>query len=492
MTPDRDRSTAGPRIVGASWVLTATDDRLELVRDHEVVIDRGVIADVRPATDPRGSDDRIWLEGHLLLPGFISGHSHIGALSSTRGYVESNPRTRRGRNFLHTMELLEELTDDERDALTAANVLGMLRGGCTTHVEMSLSLKQMQSYVRVARRYGVRGYPSAMVPGMHRIMELWGADQHVLRAAAAETETEIALAVDFAASIEDDLLRPMMAVGTSAAHTPETIRQVREAAERFHGVQIHLQAGFTGGPTGTDEQFRRVWGNDEVPWLAALGLFDPGTPVFGAHCLGLELERDLDLLPRDNFTYVNSPSATGGGVSPGIAPWPEMLAAGVNTSIGIDAHSADYLENIKLAVMYGRARTDFLVDRSAVAMDRPSIWTALHAATIGAAAGLERRDLGRLVPGARADLCSIDVVGAPHGVGVVPPEPLNLLLYANGLSVRNVLTEGVWQLRDGEFVFDDVAEVINTAGRINARIWERLEAEDFFVEVPREDRLEPR
>ena len=35
----------------------------------------------------------------------------------------------------------------------------LIRSGCTTHVEMSATQRQFEAYVRIARRWGVRGYP---------------------------------------------------------------------------------------------------------------------------------------------------------------------------------------------------------------------------------------------------------------------------------------------------------------------------------------------
>src|SRR3546814_13240604 len=71
------------------------------------------------------------------------------------------------------MTMIDDLTEDELDDLTAINLAEMLRTGCTTQVDMSLSLKQMQSYVRVATRFGMRGFPGGMVPGMKRLLPIW-------------------------------------------------------------------------------------------------------------------------------------------------------------------------------------------------------------------------------------------------------------------------------------------------------------------------------
>jgi cytosine/adenosine deaminase-related metal-dependent hydrolase len=207
--------------------------------------------------------------------------------------------------------------------------------------------------------------------------------------------------------------------------------------------------------------------------------------------LGIDLARDLPILARDNFTFANCPSGAGAGVLPGQWPYPEALAAGVNSSIGLDTHSNDYLENIKLAVFFGRARTDFLHSTSAVPMLRPSIWTAIESGTPAGARGLGRDDLGRIAPGARADLCTVDVTGFLVGSGIPPLEPLNHLLYAHGLAVRHVMTDGNLQVRDGRLLVDDETRVVERGGAVVRTLWARLAEEGFFVPMPRSDLYPP-
>ena len=107
---------------------------------------------------------------------------------------------------------------------------------------------------------------------------------------------------------------------------------------------------------------------------------------------------------------------------------------------------------------------------------RPTVWDMIKAVTVNPANRLGRSDLGRIAVGAKADLTSIDVTGFLAGVGATPPEPLNNLLYANGLHVRNVMTEGVLQVRDGHLIVDDERRVMERGGRVAQKIWARLEA----------------
>ena len=87
----------------------------------------------------RGVPPRIAAQNQRLLPGFISGHTHAAGGSPTRGLIEG------GRSYQRPIELLEALPDELLDDITAYNTAELLRSGCTSHVEMSLILKQAQS-----------------------------------------------------------------------------------------------------------------------------------------------------------------------------------------------------------------------------------------------------------------------------------------------------------------------------------------------------------
>ena len=117
---------------------------------------------------------------------------------------------------------------------------------------------------------------------------------------------------------------------------------------------------------------------------------------------------------------------------------------------------------------------------SAAPMQRPSIQRAVEAATIDAARGLGREDIGRIAVGAKADLVSIDVSGLLAGTGALPPEPLYHLLYANGLMVRHVLIDGTFKLFDGVLRVDEEAKLLAAGGAVVRQIWAQLESEGFF------------
>nr|MCU0635610.1 amidohydrolase family protein [Gemmatimonadaceae bacterium] len=110
----------------------------------------------------------------------------------------------------------------------------------------------------------------------------------------------------------------------------------------------------------------------------------------------------------------------------------------------------------------------------------PTIRDAVDGATIVAADGLRRADLGRIAVGAKADLCAVDVSGLLVGSGAPGPEPLHALLYANGTAVRHVMTDGYLQVRDGRLTCDDETAVVRRGGAVMRELWAQLRAERWF------------
>src|SRR3954447_19369343 len=84
---DRDpgpQRSARTMVLEPSWVLTYENDDLQLRRDRSVVVQDGRISAI-VAGRVRGRDARLEMPGQLLIPGMISGHTHVALGSPTRG-----------------------------------------------------------------------------------------------------------------------------------------------------------------------------------------------------------------------------------------------------------------------------------------------------------------------------------------------------------------------------------------------------------------------
>lgn len=463
-------------VVEAGWLLVERERGHDLIQNGSILVSGDRIARVS-SERITGNYARVDARKHIVTPGFISGHTHACTATPTRGLIENGRRP----NNRRPQELVEQLTDDDMDKLTAYNVAELLRSGTTTHVEMSLSLRQAQSYVRVAEAWGVRGYPGGMIPGTNILGPIWARtnDQILLDAEPAilkEISDNLAFAKNKMGAAEGRIT-PMMSPHATDTHTPATMQALANAVKELGtGLHIHLSQS----QTETD-RVKRMWGMTPTQWLDSFGLLD-GT-VFGAHMGGLDWQVDPQILIEKGVVLAHCPSAGGaGGFSQN---YPEALAAGMQVNIGIDTHSNDYMENLKLAVLYGQARYSLLRGGPRPVVN-PTMWTAMKNATTVPAAALKRDDLGRIAEGAKADLVAIDVSGLLVGSGALPPEPLNNLLYANGMMVRHVITDGYIQVFDGHLVADDEQRVVAEGGAVMASIYDQLRAENWFTPLPRE------
>lgn len=428
---------------------------------------------VEVSTDPiRGDTKRVDARGHLLLPGLISGHTHVSVGSYTRAVIDG------GGGTAAPHEVVEAFDDEAMDDLMAFNLLELLRSGVTTVVNQDHNVRRAYSYVRVASRWATRGYPSGMIPGVQRLFPVWGRkDDKALFDSVPGTLAEIEANLQFGLrynGAEEGRIRPNMAPHATDTHTAETMAKILEAATRLgNGIHLHLSQS----PSET-ERVKKLWGMTPAAWLEKLGFYKQG--VFAAHLSGIDLENDLQILARNNAFFATCPSAGGPGRTP--QPWPEALAAGVKSGPAIDTHSNDMVENIKMAVVHGGARHGLLSRTSKVRMVKPTIEQAVDGATSVPASVLGRPDLGRIAVGAKADLVTIDITGPLVGAGdgAISPRPLWNLLYASGAQVRNVMTDGRFQVFENRFTMDDEARIVRRGGAVVKRMYAELLKKGYF------------
>jgi len=462
----------GSYFVEAGWILASGAEGPLLLRGGTIQVENDRIVAVS-GDQLVGEGPRLSLPDQLLMPGLISGHTHVASATPTRGLIEG------GRSFSRPIKLMETLSDDELDDLTAFNLAEVLKAGCTTQVEMSLSLRQAESYVRVAGAWGARGFPGGMIPGTSRLDGIWfRKDDQALFDSVPDTLKEIAENFEFGKKymgIHEGRIMPMMAPHATDTHTDETMAAIIEAAAVLGtGIQIHLSQR----DTETDAVRRLHDGLSPTQWLEKLGGF--AGPFFGAHMMALDWETDPEILKRHGAVFAHCPSA--GGAGGATQPYPEALAAGIATNIAIDTHSNDLIENIKLAVIAGKARAKLI---GAPKAKLPTIWGAVDGATVVAADGLRRPDLGRIEVGAKADFITLDLSDWFVGAGALPPEPLNNLLYANGSIVRHVAVDGHFLVFDGALTVAQEDDVFVRGAVVHKKLWKQLMDEEWFTPTPR-------
>ena len=114
--------------------------------------------------------------------------------------------------------------------------------------------------------------------------------------------------------------------------------------------------------------------------------------------------------------------------------------AGVTIGIGTDTFPHNMIDEMRWAVTMAKVAT---ADVHSI-----GVGDVLEAATVGGAKALGRDDLGRLAPGAKADLVLVDLA---HPSMQPVRDPLRSLIFsALERPVRDVYVDGRQVVRDGE------------------------------------------
>jgi cytosine/adenosine deaminase-related metal-dependent hydrolase len=134
--------------------------------------------------------------------------------------------------------------------------------------------------------------------------------------------------------------------------------------------------------------------------------------------------------------------------------------AGVNIGLGTDVAPHNLIEEMRLAAILARVAAQDVNTTSTAAM--------FHAATVGGATALGRDDIGRLVPGARADLVLVDLT---NPFMLPARDPLRSLMYtAADRAVHSVFIDGAQVVEAGRVLTLNHAEALGLLAEAQARM----------------------
>lgn len=135
-----------------------------------------------------------------------------------------------------------------------------------------------------------------------------------------------------------------------------------------------------------------------------------------------------------------------------------MRDAGVKVALGVDGSASNDAGNL-----IAEARMAMLLQRVQAGANAMSAREMLEIATLGGAQVLGRDDVGRLVPGMRADIAVWDMSGL-EAAGAW--DPVAALMLCGPTRVRDLFVEGRQVVRDGHLTTIDLPRVIETQNRL--------------------------
>jgi cytosine/adenosine deaminase-related metal-dependent hydrolase len=189
-----------------------------------------------------------------------------------------------------------------------------------------------------------------------------------------------------------------------------------------------------------------------------------GPRMLASQCVQMSA-REIEIMAARGVRMTHMPLSNC-EVGAGIAPVPELVAAGVTVGLGSDGYVNDFYEVLRGAFLIHKAHK-----QDPRVMPADLVW---YLATEGGARALGLEKIGRLAPGWQADLQLIDT-RMP-----TPTEPHNLydqlVLWRSHAHVRLVMVAGQVRVRDSIVLGADRPAILARAHAAARKLWTAAES----------------
>ena len=447
-------------IRNAAWVAAWDDDRTahRYLRDADVVFAGDTITFVGKSYDG-AADDEIDGRDLFVMPGLIDIHTHCMSEPIGKGIVEEvgNPKLYMSGLYdpkplflaAHSMDLKE----GQQDALKAANTVAyseLLMSGVTTVVDLSMVY---DGWMDLMAASGMRAYAAPMYRSARWVTKNGHLVEYEWDEAAGRRAFEDA--ADFIATAEAHPCGRLGAMVVPAQIDTCTAELLQDsmalAKEKGWPLQIHASQSVV----EFHEMTRRT-GMTPIQWANQVGILGPNTIL--SHAVFIDehswvhwpTRDDIRLMADTGTSVAHCPSVVA-RYGQTLQNFGRYLDAGINMGLGTDSFPHNLLDEMRWAVILARIAAE----------DIECLTTSdvFHAATVGGAKALLRDDIGRLAPGAKADLVLVDLT---HPSMRPLRDPIRSLVYtAMERPVRDVYVDGVKVVENGHVQTLDYASALD-------------------------------
>ncbi|MCI7540121.1 MAG: amidohydrolase [Veillonellaceae bacterium] len=345
----------------------------------------------------------------LAIPGFVNAHTHA-SMTLLRSYADDMELMTWLNDHIWPVEAKMISNDIYWGAALAA--VEMIQSGTTTFADMYGPF--MERVADVVTESGMRGVLSRGIIGVAPDGE-------------KKLEENVTLYEDYNGAANG---RIKVMFGPHAPYTcpPEFLKKVAAAAQRL-GAEVHIHMNETKAEI---EQITKQYGKRPFEYVEDTGLFE--SPTLAAHCVHLS-DDEIAIIKKHNIRVAHNPGSNM-KLASGIAPVPRLLKEGVTVALGTDGTSSnnnlDMLQEVQLAALLHKVNE---YDPLAV-----PAFEALKMGTEYGAKAVGLDGIGRIAPGAKADIVLVSMKGAAW----VPRfNEVSLLVYSGSAAdVDTVICDG--------------------------------------------------
>jgi cytosine/adenosine deaminase-related metal-dependent hydrolase len=431
-------------LLQGGWVVGFDGQGHELIPNGCVVFEDDRVVQVGRRFDGQ-VDRRIEAAGKLISPGLINCHLHAATNASQAVFIDGQKTDYFGSNFIgYAAPRRGAPAPRGRDTAEVAGAYGLwsaLRAGATTILDVGTMPGGPEAFTAVAGELGVRAYLGPAFRAADYVFDgsriIWEWDEARGRAGL---ERAVAYVKQYDGA-HQGRIRAMLYPGQVDSCPPELLKAARQQADELD-VPIQIHAAMN------QREFHKIleqYGQTPIQLLDSVGFLKPRTGL--GHCVFHNAHSwchypygdDLGLLAASGATVVHAPYKY---AKMGIAfeSFERYRARGINLAIGTDTYPQDIVHEMRWASLVSRlADQNFQVGRPRDVYD---------AATLGGARLLGRDDLGRLAPGAKADIVVIDLLKTHYGAVHDPIK--SLVECGSGSDVETVIVDGQMLVEQGQ------------------------------------------
>lgn len=459
-------------LIQGGWVVGFQNGHHAIIEDGVVVLEDDAVLHVGPSFDGT-VDETIDAKGKLVSPGWINIHAVANIDIQTLGLDASQPAFTSPRAYAVDNVGDVEFTGDRLRTSALFSVVELLKGGATTIVEISTMAPSRFEVPRdeapvlaeVAGELGARIYVSHKFRAGKRYMDDDGVMKYHWDEEAARNAFEYAKSVveEYEGAYEDRV-RTMLFPYQFDACPAELLRDVKIAAREM-GVPVHMH---TSQSLFEFHDCLRRYNKTPVQLLDSIGFLDErtilthliyttahpasGFPTGDISDLRLVADRGA------NVAHCAVVYARHGKILGSFSRYREM---GINVPIGTDTFPQDLITEMRWAALACK-----WTDRD---RNRGTAREVFNAVTVDGARALGRDDIGRLAPGAKADVVIVDFT--PLHIGPVD-DPIKALVYtASGTDIETVIVDGKVVVKEGRVPGVDESELVRKASE--AHMWQK-------------------
>ncbi len=471
-------------LVRGDWVVAFDGTSHVLIRDGGVVYEGDRITWV--GRDYAGTVDReIGGTGRVVIPGLINMHNHAGIHTGELVVAEAGRPDVFNSGVLsflptHGATLTSDIqvTDEEYLLGTKFAFCEMVRGGATTIVEagsLGGTVDAVGSYaerfVDIVEDVGFRGY---VTPGFSSentyyddvgriiFVESPGGGFDGLERAARFIERNRGRA--------NGRVQGMLFPNIDILCSKPLLQETARAAET---LDVRMQTHCAEALLDHHESLRRHR-ISLIEYLADAGWLSPrailGHALYtSAHPWAVyPAGRDLELIAQSGASVVH---ATTVFARRGVAlhSFQRYLDAGITMCLGTDTYPMDLVTEMRHAAYVCR-----VVDGDYASAPSRELFNAV---TVNAAKALGRDEIGRLAPGAKADVVVLNLDKIAVGPYI---DPIRAIVNcASGRDIETVIVDGEAVLEDGRLTRVDEDALLAEAKRITERDLRKIAAENW-------------